>query len=119
MVSAPFLLLVTAVGYAVSSLTLMTIKDEEVPADQADRRPLFSEIKEGLRFVMREPFLQCASKSAHCWPPSTASHLDRGNRRLNHRWNQFKERKKPNNVANAAIAREFAGRVTIHRASQG
>ena len=32
-----------------------------------------------------------------------------GNRRLNKRWMQFKKRKKPNNVANAAIARELAG----------
>ena len=41
--------------------------------------------------------------------PAARARGDAGNRRLNHRWNQFKKRKKANNVANAAIARELAG----------
>jgi len=41
--------------------------------------------------------------------PTARARGDLGNRRLNHRWNEFKRRKKPNNVANAAIARELAG----------
>ena len=41
--------------------------------------------------------------------PAARARGDLGNRRLNKRWMQFKKRKKPNNVANAAIARELAG----------
>jgi len=41
--------------------------------------------------------------------PAARARGDLGNRRLNKRWNQFKARKKANNVANAAIARELAG----------
>ena len=41
--------------------------------------------------------------------PAARARGDLGNRRLNKRWNQFKARKKTNNVANAAIARELAG----------
>ncbi|MBM7815725.1 transposase [Brevibacterium paucivorans] len=41
--------------------------------------------------------------------PVARARGDLGNRRLNKRWMQFKKRKKPNNVANAAIARELAG----------
>lgn len=57
-VSAPALLLLTAVSYAVSALALLAIKDDELPADRADRKPLITEIREGLEFVVREPFLQ-------------------------------------------------------------
>ena len=41
--------------------------------------------------------------------PAARARGDLGNRRLNHRWNQFKKRKKRPIVANAAIARELAG----------
>ena len=41
--------------------------------------------------------------------PAARARGDLGNRRLNHRWNQFKARKKRPIVANAAIARELAG----------
>lgn len=41
--------------------------------------------------------------------PAARARGDLGNRRLNKRWDQFKKRKKANNVANAAIARELAG----------
>lgn len=41
--------------------------------------------------------------------PVARARSDLGNRRLNHRWKQFKKRKKPNDVANAAIARQLAG----------
>ena len=41
--------------------------------------------------------------------PAARVRGDLGNRRLNKRWNEFKKRKKPSNVANAAIARELAG----------
>ncbi|MEN6451327.1 MAG: IS110 family transposase, partial [Thermoguttaceae bacterium] len=34
---------------------------------------------------------------------------DQGNRRLHHRWMRFIDRRKPNNTANTAIARELAG----------
>lgn len=41
--------------------------------------------------------------------PAARTRGDLRNRRLNKRWKQFKKRKKPNNVADAAITRELAG----------
>lgn len=41
--------------------------------------------------------------------PAARARGDLGNRRLNHRWNQFKKRKKKSTIANTAIARELAG----------
>lgn len=58
LVSAPVLLLINAIGFAVSAVTLLAIRDDEQPADRANRRPLVTEIREGLSFVLREPFLQ-------------------------------------------------------------
>nr|WP_300141330.1 IS110 family transposase [Propionicimonas sp.] len=41
--------------------------------------------------------------------PAARARGDLGNRRLNHRWDQFKKRQKKPTIANTAIARELAG----------
>ena len=55
---APTLLIIDAVSYLVSALTLGMIKDTETPKPKADRRPLHVEIREGLRFVVRQPLIR-------------------------------------------------------------
>lgn len=57
-VQAPLLLAGTALTYVVSFVALLTIRDTEVPAPKADRRPLVAEIREGVAFVVREPLLR-------------------------------------------------------------
>lgn len=47
-----------AVTFLLSFVALSTIRDHEVPKPIADRRPLVTEIKEGLMFVVREPLLR-------------------------------------------------------------
>jgi transposase len=42
-------------------------------------------------------------------PPAARARGQAGNRRLNHRWQQFDDRNKRPVIANAAIARELAG----------
>lgn len=54
---APLLLVGTAATYVVSFVALLTIRDTEVPKPRADRRPLVTEIREGVAFVVREPLL--------------------------------------------------------------
>lgn len=56
--SAPFLILGTAVGYLVSFLFLWRIRDEEKPAIRAERAGLWSEIREGASFVWRHPLIR-------------------------------------------------------------
>ncbi|MEO6956084.1 MAG: MFS transporter, partial [Antricoccus sp.] len=48
---------VNAVGYFISALCLLRIKHREEPHDRADRKPIVSEIREGLSFVVRHPLL--------------------------------------------------------------
>ncbi|NDE88735.1 MAG: MFS transporter, partial [Micrococcales bacterium] len=47
-VKAPLLLIFDAFSFAVSAFSLMLIKDKEVPAVKADRRPITKEIADGL-----------------------------------------------------------------------
>ena len=47
-----------AVTFLLSFVALSTIRDHEVPKPIADRRPLVTEIKEGLMFVVQEPLLR-------------------------------------------------------------
>ena len=47
-----------AVTFLLSFAALSTIRDHEVPKPIADRRPLVTEIKEGLMFVVQEPLLR-------------------------------------------------------------
>ena len=55
---APALLIIDAASYLVSALTLGMIKDTETPKPKADRKPLHVEIREGLRFVVRQPLIR-------------------------------------------------------------
>ena len=47
-----------AVTFLLSFVALSTIRDHEVPKPIADRRPLVTEIKEGMMFVVQEPLLR-------------------------------------------------------------
>lgn len=56
--SAPVLLIANALSYLVSAVLLWRIRDPEVPADVALRRPLHQEIAEGVRFVWNQPLIR-------------------------------------------------------------
>lgn len=58
LVRAPILIGIDALTYLLSFVALSTIRDTEVPAPKADRKPLVEEIKEGMAFVVREPLLR-------------------------------------------------------------
>ncbi|HEY0260468.1 MAG TPA: MFS transporter [Lacisediminihabitans sp.] len=47
-----------ALSYLLSFVVLSTIRDEEVRAARAERRPLVAEIREGMAFVLNEPLLR-------------------------------------------------------------
>lgn len=55
---APLLLIIDAFSYAASAVSLMFIKDTEVPKPKEERRPLHIEIREGLSFVVRHPLIR-------------------------------------------------------------
>ncbi len=55
--AAPLALFVTAGTYLLSFLALTSIRDQEVPKPNEDRRPLVVEIKEGLVWVFRQDLL--------------------------------------------------------------
>jgi hypothetical protein len=57
-VSAPFLIAVDAVSYLLSALFIGRIRHPDVVPDRAARRPLRTEIAEGLSFVVRHPLLR-------------------------------------------------------------
>ncbi|MCU1574050.1 MAG: putative MFS-type transporter YfiS [Micrococcaceae bacterium] len=57
-ISAPVLFLGEAVGYLASALLLTGAKDTEQPRSAADRRPLRTEIREGLEFVAHHKLLR-------------------------------------------------------------
>ncbi|HEX4931065.1 MAG TPA: MFS transporter, partial [Gaiellaceae bacterium] len=57
-VSAPVLLIIDAVSYVVSAAMLGRIRDGEVAADRAERQSLPREIREGVRFVWRQPLIR-------------------------------------------------------------
>src|SRR3954469_4311478 len=56
-VAAPALVAVDAVSYAVSAFFVGRIRHTEVPLAREDRRPLRTEVAEGLLFVVRHPLL--------------------------------------------------------------
>jgi MFS family permease len=62
-VSAPVLFLGEAAGYLLSAVFLARTRDSEERATPADRRPLGTEIKEGLAFVVGHPLI---SRIAAC-----------------------------------------------------
>jgi len=55
---APFLLIADAVSFLVSAITLSFIRDKEVKAPVESRRPLKTEIAEGMRFVWNQPLIR-------------------------------------------------------------
>ena len=57
-VSAPVLLLANAAGFLASAGTLAVVRDEEAPPPASGRRPLVTEIREGLAFVFAQPLLR-------------------------------------------------------------
>jgi predicted MFS family arabinose efflux permease len=59
--SAPLVLIFDAVSFGVSALTLSFIKDDEKPKPLEDRRPLRTEIAEGVKFVWNEPIIRAVS----------------------------------------------------------
>ncbi|NEM90833.1 MFS transporter [Galbitalea soli] len=60
-VSAPVLLIADAISYLVSVLSLLRVRDHEVPADPTLRQPLHREIADGVRFVWGQPLIRSIS----------------------------------------------------------
>ncbi|HQY34250.1 MAG TPA: MFS transporter [Actinotalea sp.] len=58
LVAAPLLIAVTVVTYVTSALAVGRIRAVETLPSPADRRPLRTEIAEGLRFVVHQPLLR-------------------------------------------------------------
>lgn len=58
LVSAPLLIAIDAVSFLLSALFIGGIRHRDVVPDRAARRPLRTEIAEGLRFVVRHPLLR-------------------------------------------------------------
>nr|WP_221204043.1 MFS transporter [Modestobacter versicolor] len=58
LVGAPVLVLVDAASFLLSALFLGSIRQPDTVPDRADRRPLRTEIGEGLSFVVRHPLLR-------------------------------------------------------------
>jgi MFS family permease len=57
-VKAPLLIGFDALTYLVSFVSLSLIRDKEVPSPKELRKPLVTEIKEGMAFVFRQPLLR-------------------------------------------------------------
>ena len=57
-VKAPVLIGFDALTYLVSFVSLSLIRDREVPSPKELRKPLVTEIKEGMAFVFRQPLLR-------------------------------------------------------------
>jgi predicted MFS family arabinose efflux permease len=58
LIGAPWVIAFNAVGYLASATALWRIKHRETPPPVADRRPLATEIGEGLKFVVGHPLLR-------------------------------------------------------------
>lgn len=57
-IQAPVLLAATAITYLGSFIAIASIRDDELPMPREDRRPLRTEIAEGLRFVWNQRLLR-------------------------------------------------------------
>ena len=75
-IAAPALIAVTVVTYLVSAFAVGRIRQRETPPHPDTRRPLRTEIAEGLRFVVHEPYLRrivaCTSLANFASAVSTA-----------------------------------------------
>jgi MFS family permease len=58
---APLMLFLDAFSFLVSAIALWFIKDRELPKPKQDRRPLRSEIEEGLKFVWNQKLIRVIS----------------------------------------------------------
>ncbi|GAB2749560.1 MFS transporter [Nocardioides pakistanensis] len=58
LVGSPLTIAVTALSMAASTLFVRRIRHDEEPPLKADRRPLRTEVGEGLSFVLRQPLLR-------------------------------------------------------------
>jgi MFS family permease len=58
---APVLLIFDAASFFISAVSLWFIKDREVPKPKEDRKPLKTEIAEGLKFVWNQKLLRAIS----------------------------------------------------------
>ena len=58
LIGAPWVIALNAVGYLASATALWRIRHRETPPPAADRRPLVTEIGEGLQFVVGHPLLR-------------------------------------------------------------
>ena len=61
LIKAPVILIFDAISFLVSAVSLLVIKDREVPKPKADRRPLNQEIAEGLKFVWNQRLIRAIS----------------------------------------------------------
>lgn len=57
-VKAPALMVIDALSFLFSAIALSFARDSEQVAPKEDRRPLFTEIGEGLRFVISQPMIR-------------------------------------------------------------
>jgi len=60
-IKAPLLLIVDAITFFISAISLWFIKDNEVPKPKVDRRPIGKEIAEGLSFVWNQKLIRAIS----------------------------------------------------------
>ena len=60
-VKAPFLMIIDALSFLVSAISLWFIKVQEVVKPKADRRPITKEIAEGLSFVWNQRLIRAIS----------------------------------------------------------
>jgi MFS family permease len=58
---APLMLIIDAISFLVSATALWFIKDRELPKPKQDRRPLRTEIAEGLKFVWNQKLIRVIS----------------------------------------------------------
>lgn len=58
LITAPIAILATVGSYLASAIALMLTRDNEIAHQKADRRPLLTEIGEGLRWVFGNPLLR-------------------------------------------------------------
>lgn len=57
-VKAPALMIIDSISFLFSAIALSFAKDKEVVVPKEDRRPLHTEIAEGLRFVISQPMIR-------------------------------------------------------------
>lgn len=67
LVGAPVAILLDAVSYLVSGLVLASIRVTEPAQRRLERRPMWTELREGLTYVYRHRMLAPAAMASHLW----------------------------------------------------